>query len=254
MTLEQVLHALYMQSKNKIDKELQISIERDTATFNEAISQIRERVQRVNTETTFNVAGSGGCDVENVPVLNQENHLALRDDMIMTTTLKHRVNHTTETGGTIPFGTTQCTSIPRKPSESSITTVGSTSITANTKHNGQQKDATVRVDIIGGPYEGQVFYLKPTPRSACMIGRSSSKKFVVNGISLSKDLEVSTTHGKIDKTRDGTYSYSDTGSTNGSFLKDSGYHLQAHEPIEIPASNSGIEIIIGETVLHITIL
>lgn len=116
----------------------------------------------------------------------------------------------------------------------------------------QQQQQAIRVDIVSGPYIGKFFILKPTSRSACLIGRSTSKKFKDKGISLSKDGEISTSHGKIEKI-DNDYYYIDTGSTNGSKLKESGYEIPSHEPILLPKI-SITELIIGASTLQIQIL
>ena len=51
-----------------------------------------------------------------------------------------------------------------------------------------------------GPYAGTTFTLKLVPgkQQAVMIGRSTGKKFRENGVSLSKDGEVSTTHARVE--------------------------------------------------------
>jgi FHA domain len=64
-------------------------------------------------------------------------------------------------------------------------------------------------------YVGNSWTLRPTPKAACMIGRSTGKKFKEKGVSLSTDEEVSTTHGKV-HVRGGKLYFTDTGSTNGS--------------------------------------
>lgn len=77
----------------------------------------------------------------------------------------------------------------------------------------------LRVEVVeSAAYDpGHVFELKVTKKNKCSVGRSSGKKYKTNGISLSKDLEVSTSHGKFELHKDGNVYYTDTGSTNGSF-------------------------------------
>lgn len=55
----------------------------------------------------------------------------------------------------------------------------------------------IEVLITSGPHTGSKIHLRPKPGAPCFIGRSKGKKFIKNGISLHKDQEVSTTHGKI---------------------------------------------------------
>lgn len=62
-----------------------------------------------------------------------------------------------------------------------------------------KKTNTIRVDIISGPYVGQSYDLKPQSRIRCWkLGRSQSKKF---RISLPKDQEISTSHGRFEYSR-----------------------------------------------------
>jgi hypothetical protein len=115
-----------------------------------------------------------------------------------------------------------------------------------------EPETTIRIDIMSGPYIGKFFMIKPTIRSACLIGRSTSKKFKEKGMSLPKDGEISTSHGKFEKI-DKEFYYIDTGSTNGSRLKESGYEIPSHEPILLPKGNI-TELIIGASTLQIQIL
>ena len=98
-------------------------------------------------------------------------------------------------------------------------------------------------------YMGRVFELKVTKKNHCLVGRSSSKKFKTNGMSLSKDLEVSTTHGKFELHKDGNVYYTDTGSTNGS--KIDGESLEADEPHRI---QNGTILVVGATKFEIKIM
>jgi hypothetical protein len=106
---------------------------------------------------------------------------------------------------------------------------------------------TIRVEIVGGMYAGKVFDLLPKPRSPCMVGRSGGKKFKDKGISLTKDLEVSTTHGKFEIIN-GHFYFTDTGSTNGTKVE--GEELEPDTPF--PLTNN-LEILCGQTLLKITL-
>ena len=106
----------------------------------------------------------------------------------------------------------------------------------------------IKVDVLSGSLHGSTFQLEPRPRAPCFIGRSTGKKFTERGISLSSDLEVSTTHGKFE-IKKGSYFYIDQGSTNGSYIGDD--LLEPHEPLELV---DGLVITVGTSDLKITLL
>lgn len=111
---------------------------------------------------------------------------------------------------------------------------------------------SLRVEITGGQYYvGHVFHLRPTPVNPCLIGRSKGAKFTKRGISLPKDLEVSTSHGKFQVDADGKYYYVDTGSTNGSFVGgDQTTELEPDVPYLI---TDGLQLKCGGTLMKISI-
>ncbi|CAB9519577.1 FHA domain [Seminavis robusta] len=114
----------------------------------------------------------------------------------------------------------------------------------------QKKTATpttVEIVIVGGHYAGNTHKLVPKVRHPCWVGRSQGKKFKDRGISLAKDLEISTTHGKFEL-KQGTLCYTDTGSTNGSKFR--GEDLEADKPLPL---ETGMELTLGQSVLRITL-
>ena len=112
------------------------------------------------------------------------------------------------------------------------------------------------VEIVGGEYVGKVFELNHlTPLEPAVVGRSRSKKVLKYGISLPKDPEVSTTHGRFlvkggganSSSSTATVYFTDDGSTNGSMVN--GQHIQNH--VDIPLE-SGMEIQVGGTIMLVT--
>ena len=105
---------------------------------------------------------------------------------------------------------------------------------------------TLKVEIMAGYYSGQVFHLDVSANKTCMIGRSQSKRFTKNGISLPRDAEVSTTHGKF-LMKNGKYLYIDDGSTNGSYVN--GRPLEAYVELTL---EPGMELLVGATVMKVS--
>ena len=121
--------------------------------------------------------------------------------------------------------------------------------TKKTKSN-STKISTIQIEIIAGPHQSEEKYmLKPQQRKPCWIGRSTSKKFRDRGISLSKDAEVSTTHGKFHiypSGVDGKLVFTDTGSTNGTMYGDQ--ELEDNVPLELV---DGMVLVFGSSHLLI---
>lgn len=108
-------------------------------------------------------------------------------------------------------------------------------------------EGTIFIEIQAGDYQGATYTLQPKTRSHAWVGRSQGKKFREKGISLPKDLEVSTTHGRFELLRN-KFVYVDTGSTNGSRLGEA--DIVPNEPVELAP---GMIITVGQTVMKITL-
>ena len=75
----------------------------------------------------------------------------------------------------------------------------------------------VTLTCTSGPHKDQVFVIKPKSKNYPLIGRSTLDKFIKDGVSLSKDREVSSYHGKF-FIRGGQLKYKDTNSMNHSYV------------------------------------
>eukprot|EP00970_Alexandrium_tamarense_P004861 scaffold804_cov211-Alexandrium_tamarense.AAC.4 len=130
---------------------------------------------------------------------------------------------------------------------------------------------TITVLITSGPHNASKFTLRPKPCTPCFIGRSKGKKFIKNGISLSKDQEVSTTHGKIlvegggggglsasgaavngsnsDGGSGAKFYFIDVGSTNGTTLNgeliEPETKILLTEGLELKAGGSNLKFMLG---------
>lgn len=106
---------------------------------------------------------------------------------------------------------------------------------------------TLKIEIVGGEYAGKIFELDNLEHEPAMVGRSRGKKVLKHGVSLPKDPEVSTTHGKFLAKAGGKVYFMDDGSTNGSMVNSQ--PIQSH--VEIPLV-SGMEIQVGATIMLVT--
>jgi FHA domain len=122
-----------------------------------------------------------------------------------------------------------------------------TTTTSSSSNNSSSTSIRLVVEIVGGDYVGKVFELDQLAHEPAIVGRSRGKKVLKHGISLPKDPEVSTTHGKFLAKTGGRVFYVDDGSTNGSMINRQ--LIQSH--VEIPLE-SGMEIQVGGTLLLVT--
>ena len=111
---------------------------------------------------------------------------------------------------------------------------------------------SVEVQVTEGSHAGSKFFLRPRPGAPCLVGRSKGKKFIKNGISLNKDQEVSTTHGKflveVEENGDLAFYFVDVGSTNGTHYK--GEKLEANRQVRL---HEGMELTLGNSVCRIVL-
>mmetsp|Transcript_15453 Transcript_15453/g.23387 ORF Transcript_15453/g.23387 Transcript_15453/m.23387 type:complete len:277 (-) Transcript_15453:184-1014(-) len=149
-----------------------------------------------------------------------------------------------------------------KPTSTSAAATNSTNTTSKPKSTTITNTSTLTITILTGPHESQTYKLQPKHTQPCLIGRSKGKKFLRNGISLSKDQEVSTTHGKfsieqqeqVDNDSSSNsgggvqnkFYYTDVGSTNGSTVGEA--RLEPNVRIEI---EEGMDLRVGNSALKI---
>ena len=161
------------------------------------------------------------------------------------------VNTLNKTGGNIvrPPPEEIMENVDPQYNKSSKTNMSGLKSTANSNTASTGTSGTIHVEIMSGEYAGNTYDLEPKNKQPCWVGRSQGKKFRDRGISLPKDLEVSTTHGKFELIRATKLCYTDANSTNGSKLKD-GEELVPDTPLEL---QNGHEIVVGQTVMRITL-
>mmetsp|Transcript_3691 Transcript_3691/g.8145 ORF Transcript_3691/g.8145 Transcript_3691/m.8145 type:complete len:271 (-) Transcript_3691:298-1110(-) len=134
----------------------------------------------------------------------------------------------------------------------------STSSTTNTTAQPPSTNSdplTITIQMTIGPHAPTSYVLRPRPGQPCFLGRSKGKKFTKNGISLHKDQEVSTTHGKffVELTGDEEenrckFYFVDVGSTNGTV-----YEGEQLEPNERLGLVNGTELKVGNSVLKVVL-
>jgi hypothetical protein len=126
-------------------------------------------------------------------------------------------------------------------------------VATGTRGRGGVRAAGVPVSLLcttKGPYHDQAFHLNVVPGKPCFVGRSRGVKFKRNGVSLPQDLEVSTTHGKIQASADGTtVTFEDCDSTNGTRIN--GEPLPPKDPRVL---SNGDELVIGSNSFVVTSL
>jgi len=183
------------------------------------------------------IGGSG--EEENV---NPQEHQSTTATTTTTTT-------TTEVGLSKPMSNNNTNN-----TTTAAASTNATSLPAGTK---QTSSYPIEVRMIVGPHANSNYMLRPKPGQPCLIGRSKGKKFIKNGVSLYKDQEISTTHGKFIVEGGGLgggagatarYYFTDVGSTNGTM-----YEGEALMPNDKLLLESGMELKVGNSVLRVVL-
>ncbi len=117
---------------------------------------------------------------------------------------------------------------------------------------------TIEIQVTLGPHSSSKYLLRPKPGTPCLLGRSKGKKFIKNGVSLHKDQEVSTTHGKFIIEGGGLsneggegpkFYFVDVGSTNGTVYNggqlEHNVRLLLKDGMELKVGNSVLKIVLG---------
>lgn len=138
----------------------------------------------------------------------------------------------------------------KENSTSNHTTTTTTSSKVAPPRSTRKKPPAPHVIVIieSGPHSSATFSIRPgsTKATYAYVGRSTGKKFRVGGLSLPKDLEVSTTHGHFMSSKDGRVYFVDTGSTNGTFHNEE--QLEEGAPLEV---KDGMKIRCGASLFRI---
>jgi len=101
------------------------------------------------------------------------------------------------------------------------------------------------------PYQGKEWKFSLSDGDSIPIGRSKAKKYLNSGISMAKDLEVSSGHGKIEFKKGKLY-YVDVGSSNGSWIN--GTEINEDEKSKSFEVKNEDLIVIGETELKLILI
>jgi hypothetical protein len=152
-------------------------------------------------------------------------------------------------------------------SSSTTSTKPSDSSRKKQKQSVQKVYPSLQITITSGPHSPLSLTLPQTfrPNHPALLGRSTGKKFKEGGVSLGRDLEVSTTHGKFEMTtiKGGNLAnsvakyrltFTDSGSTNGTFVVDrkgESNQVDEGEAIEI---TDATKIRVGATVLEFVVI
>lgn len=126
-----------------------------------------------------------------------------------------------------------------------------TSKKAKKKKATNPKSCSLKLVALSGPHKDEEFFIRPTTRVPCLLGRSTAVKYVSKGVSLREDDEVSTVHGQFEF-NDGKALFVDTGSSNGSALMTDGKELYLEPGYELAVpQDDALMLKVGLTILKV---
>jgi hypothetical protein len=219
-TVEESFQWMLLRSLREADDEYTSQCKELVDLFESLETELMRQVDQANNNNQYN-----GVDQENQKPRNTN------------TAVNAAMNH-----GNLKVDTTAGGSRPHVQESQKIATKSVAKSSATTS-------AKARVDLTAGPYAGNVFEMSPTQSTPCRVGRSRGKMFKTKGISLPKDLEVSTTHGQFHLNQAGRICFTDLTSTNGTTIR--GETVAPDSPVELV---DGMEILIGQTMMKMTLL
>lgn len=148
-----------------------------------------------------------------------------------------------------------------KPSSASSSTSSAGAAAGAGNATRPSSASTIEIQVTVGPHSGSSYVLRPRPGVPCLVGRSKGKKFARDGISLHRDQEVSTTHGKFVSEGVGLggagneggggkkFYFIDVGSTNGTVHAgeqlEPNKRLLLEEGTELRVGNSTLKVVLG---------
>ena len=235
----------------------------DTTTNNPTKADVDMTEEAGNTTTNCSSSSNNQKDSINIQNLNKSENVENRDPIVKpkrpvggpATMAKNKVVTIA------PSATdTRATTAAASNNNNDATMKSSKRTTTNTTKEQQQQQQqppppdTIHLEVTTGPYAGNFYDLQPKARKYAWIGRSQGRKFKTTGMSLPQDLEVSTSHGRFEysKEREGggvTFAYLDVGSTNGSRID--GFEC---EPNTSYILSSGMTLVMGATTCKVTLL
>ena len=250
--VEQVLHWWLLRANSESEAEYDVIVDglskqlhEGKATLWEAHEQVTEIIKDVEMTADNNNNNNNNNNTENVENAQSNNN---NNEHPPDGKPTRAVAKATTASSSADNATTSATTAKNATAgAAAVATIKARTTTANNPPD------TIHIDVLSGPNEGLFYDLQPRTRTYSWIGRSQGRKFKQKGISLPKDLECSTTHGRFEYTNSTgegpKFYFVDVGSTNGTQID--GYEC---EPNVSYVLSTGMNILCGKTNLKVTLL
>ena len=217
------------------------------ATLWEAHEQVTEIIKDVDMTADNNNNNNNDNNTENVENAQSKNNNKHPPDGKPTRAVAKATTASSSADNATTSATTAENASAATAGAAAVATIKARTTTAKNPPD------TIHIDVLSGPNEGLFYDLQPRTRTYSWIGRSQGRKFKQKGISLPKDLECSTTHGRFEYTNSTgegpKFYFVDVGSTNGTQID--GYEC---EPNVSYVLSTGMNILCGKTNLKVTLL